>query len=67
MNKTILTIVALGAVAAMAIGFYAMDQEAQAFSLSFRQGGDQSTSCTSLILFRAGCGNAEQENSFEID
>jgi hypothetical protein len=65
MNTTTLAIVALIAVAAMAIGFYAMVQEAAA--QSFRQGGNQRSSCRAIVVSRAGCGNNEQRNEFRVD
>ncbi|MFL6426268.1 MAG: hypothetical protein ACJ71R_22130, partial [Nitrososphaeraceae archaeon] len=63
--KTPFAIVVLGTVAAMTVGLYTAIQEAQAFG--FSQSIRQSTSCHSLIVFRAGCGNADAENNFDID
>jgi hypothetical protein len=65
MNKTSLAIVALAIVAATAIGFYAFAQDAQART-SFSQNNRQSSSCSAVVISRAGACNNDAENSFEV-
>ncbi|MFL6426267.1 MAG: hypothetical protein ACJ71R_22125 [Nitrososphaeraceae archaeon] len=63
MIKTSLAIVSLVVVAAaIAIGFYAFAQDAQA--LSFSQSIDQESSVPALIIKRAGVGNQDASASF---